>query len=87
MISATKMFGTFLYSDNNKMGIFIAAQNEEKEEEICDTASKAYEDWMSGENDLDDWAIDDWVMEQLSIAGFEKEEDYYMYMFCDSDWF
>ena len=28
--------------------------------------------------------IGDWVMEQLAVAGFEKEEDYYM--FYDSDW-
>ena len=84
MIMTTKMEGIFLYSDSNKMGIFIAAQNEEKEEEIYDTASKAYEDWMCCENDSEDWAIGDWVMEQLSIAGFEKEEDYYM--FYDSDW-
>lgn len=84
MIMTTKMEGIFLYSDNNKMGIFITAQNEEKEEEIYDTASKAYEDWMCCENDSEDWAIGDWVMEQLSIAGFEKEEDYYM--FYDSDW-
>lgn len=84
MIMTTKMEGIFLYSDSNKMGIFIAAQNEEKEGEIYDTASKAYEDWMCCENDSEDWAIGDWVMEQLSIAGFEKEEDYYM--FYDSDW-
>lgn len=84
MIMNTKMDGTFLYSDNNKMGIFITAQNEEKEEEIYDTASKAYEDWMCCENNSEDWAIGDWVMEQLSIAGYEKEEDYYM--FYDSDW-
>jgi len=84
MIITTKMEGIFLYSDSNKMGIFITAQNEEKEEEIYDTASKAYEDWMCCENDSEDWAIGDWVMEQLSIAGFEKEEDYYM--FYDSDW-
>lgn len=84
MIMTTKMEGIFLYSDSNKMGIFITAQNEEKEEEIYDTASKAYEDWMCCENDSEDWAIGDWVMEQLSIAGFEKEEDYYM--FYDSDW-
>ena len=84
MISATKMFGTFLYSDNNKMGIFIVPLNKEKIEEIYDTATKAYEDWMSCENDSEDWAIGDWVIEQLAIAGFEKEEDYYM--FYDSDW-
>lgn len=84
MIMTTKMEGIFLYSDSNKMGIFITAQNEEKEKEIYDTASKAYEDWMCCENDSEDWAIGDWVMEQLSIAGFEKEEDYYM--FYDSDW-
>lgn len=84
MIMTTKMEGIFLYSDSNKMGIFITAQNEEKEEEIYDTASKAYEDWMCCENNSEDWAIGDWVMEQLSIAGFEKEEDYYM--FYDSDW-
>lgn len=84
MIMTTKMEGIFLYSDSNKMGIFITAQNEKKEEEIYDTASKAYEDWMCCENDSEDWAIGDWVMEQLSIAGFEKEEDYYM--FYDSDW-
>lgn len=84
MIMTTKMEGIFLYSDSNKMGIFITAQNEEKEEEIYDTASKAYEDWMCCENDSENWAIGDWIMEQLSIAGFEKEEDYYM--FYDSDW-
>ena len=84
MIMTTKMEGIFMYSDSNKMGIFITAQNEEKEEEIYDTASKAYEDWMCCENDSEDWAIGDWIMEQLSIAGFEKEEDYYM--FYDSDW-
>ena len=84
MIMTTKMEGIFMYSDSNKMGIFITAQNEEKEEEIYDTASKAYEDWMCCENDSEDWAIGDWVMEQLSIAGYEKEEDYYM--FYDSDW-
>lgn len=84
MIMTTKMEGIFLYSDSNKMGIFITAQNEEKEEKIYDTASKAYEDWMCCENDSEDWAIGDWIMEQLSITGFEKEEDYYM--FYDSDW-
>ena len=84
MIMTTKMEGIFLYSDSNKMGIFITAQNKEKEEEIYDTASKAYEDWMCCENDSEDWAIGDWVMEQLAVAGFEKEEDYYM--FYDSDW-
>lgn len=84
MIMTTKMEGIFLYSDSNKMGIFITAQNEEKEEKIYDTASKAYEDWMCCKNDSEDWAIGDWVMEQLAVAGFEKEEDYYM--FFDSDW-
>lgn len=84
MIMTTKMDGTFLYSVSNKMGIFIAAQNEKKEKEIYDVASKAYEDWMCCENDSEDWAIGDWVMEQLAVAGFEKEEDYYM--FFDSDW-
>lgn len=84
MIMNTKMEGIFLYSDSNKMGVFITAQNEKKEEEIYDVASKAYEDWMYCENDSEDWAIGDWVMEQLAIAGFEKEEDYYM--FYDSDW-
>lgn len=84
MIMTTKMEGIFLYSDSNKMGIFITAQNEEKEEEIYDTASKAYEDWMCCENDSEDWAIGDYIMEELSIKGYEKEEDYYM--FYDSDW-
>lgn len=84
MIMNTKMDGTFLYSDNNKMGIFITATKKENEKVIYDIASKAYEDWMCCENDSEDWAIGDWVMEQLSIAGFEKEEDYYM--FYDSDW-
>ncbi len=84
MIMNTKMDGTFLYSDSNKMGIFIAAQNEEKEEEIYAVASKAYRDWMCCENNSEDWAIGDWVMEQLAIAGFKKEEDYYM--LYDSDW-
>lgn len=84
MIMNTKMEGIFLYSDSNKMGIFITAQNEEKEEEIYDTASKAYEDWMCCENDSEDWAIGDYIMEELSIKGYEKEEDYYM--FYDSDW-
>ena len=84
MISSTKMSGIFLYSDSNKMGIFITAQNEEKEEEIYDVASKAYEDWMCCENDSEDWTIGDYIMEELSIKGYEKEEDYYM--FYDSDW-
>ena len=84
MIMTTKMEGIFLYSDSNKMGIFIAAQNEEKEEEIYDTASKAFEDWMCCENDSEDWTIGDYIMEELSIKGYEKEEDYYM--FYDSDW-
>lgn len=84
MISSTKMSGIFLYSDSNKMGIFITAQNEEKEEEIYDIASKAYEDWMCCENDSEDWTIGDYIMEELSIKGYEKEEDYYM--FYDSDW-
>lgn len=84
MIGTTKMNGIFLYSDNNKMGIFITAIKKENENEIYDIASKAYEDWMSCENDSEDWAIGDWVVEQLAIAGFKKEEDYYM--FYDSDW-
>lgn len=84
MIMNTKMSGMFLYSDNNKMGIFITAITKENEKEIYDIASKAYEDWMSCENDSEDWAIGDWVMEQLAVAGFKKEEDYYM--FYDSDW-
>ena len=84
MIMNTKMNGTFLYSDNNKMGIFITATKKENEKEIYDIASKAYEDWMSCENDSEDWAIGDYIMEKLSIKGYEKEEDYYM--FFDSDW-
>lgn len=84
MIMNTKMDGTFMYSDSNKMGIFVTALNKEKEEEIYSTATKAYEDWMSCENDSEDWAIGDYIMEELSIAGYEKEEDYYM--FYDSDW-
>lgn len=84
MIMTTKMEGIFLYSDSNKMGIFITAQNEEKEEEIYDVASKAYEDWMCCENDSEDWTIGDYIMKELSIKGYEKEEDYYM--FYDSDW-
>lgn len=87
MINTTKMNGIFLYSDNNKMGIFISPTYPltlEKEKIIYDTATKAYEDWMSCENDSEDWTIGDWVVEQLAIAGFEKEKDYYM--FYDSDW-
>lgn len=87
MINATRMNGFFLYSDNNKMGIFISPiypLTIKKENEIYDIASKAYEDWMSCENDSEDWTIGDWVVEQLAIAGFKKEEDYYM--FYDSDW-
>lgn len=84
MIMNTKMDGIFLYSDNNKMGIFIIAITKENEKEIYDIASKAYEDWMSCENDSEDWAIGDYIMEELSIKGYEKEEDYYM--FYDSDW-
>ncbi len=84
MIMNTKMEGIFLYSDSNKMGIFITATKKENEKEIYDIASKAYEDWMCGENESEDWAIGDWVIEQLAIKGYEKEEDYYM--FFDSDW-
>ena len=84
IIMNTKMDGIFLYSDSNKMGIFITATKKKNEKEIYDIASKAYEDWMSCENDSEDYAIGDWVMEQLAIAGFKKEEDYYM--FYDSDW-
>ena len=87
MVMNTKISGIFLYSDNNKMGIFISATYPltiNKEKEIYDIASKAYEDWMSCENDSEDWAIGDWIMEQLAIKGYEKEKDYYM--FYDSDW-
>lgn len=87
MIMNTKMSGVFLYSDNNKMGIFISATYPltiNKEKEIYDIASKAYEDWMCGENESEDWAIGDWIMEQLAIKGYEKEKDYYM--FFDSNW-
>ena len=84
MIMNTKMNGMFLYSNNNKMGIFITAITKENEKEIYDIASKAYEDWMSCENDSEDWAIGDYIMEELSIKGYEKEENYYM--FFDSDW-
>lgn len=87
MINAIRMSGIFLYSDNNKMGIFISATYPltlEKEKAIYDTATKAYEDWMSCENGSEDWTIGDWVVEQLAIAGFKKEEDYYM--FYNSDW-
>lgn len=87
MISSTKMSGIFLYSDNNKMGIFISPTyplTQKKEKEIYDVATKAYEDWMCGENESEDWAIGDWIMEQLAVAEYEKEEDYYM--FFDSDW-
>lgn len=84
MIMNTKMEGIFMYSDSNKMGIFITAVTKENEKEIYSTASKAYEDWMCCENDSEDWAIGDYIMEELSIAGYEKEEDYYM--FYDSDW-
>lgn len=62
----------------------LQPQKKENEKEIYDIASKAYEDWMCCENDSEDWAIGDWVMEQLSTKGYEKEEDYYM--FFDSDW-
>lgn len=87
MINVTKMTGIFLYSDNNKMGIFISPTYPltiKKENEIYDIASKAYEDWMCGENESEDWAISDWIMEQLAVAGYKKEKDYYM--FYDSDW-
>lgn len=84
MIITTKLEGIFLYSDNNKMGIFITVTKKENEKEIYDIASKAYEDWMGCENDSEDWAIGDYIMEKLSIRGYEKEEDYYM--FFDSDW-
>ena len=87
MISSTKMSGIFLYSDNNKMGIFISATYPltiNKEKEIYDIATKAYEDWMGCENDSEDWAIGDYIMEKLSVAEYKKEEDYYM--FYDSDW-
>lgn len=87
MISSAKMSGIFLYSDNNKMGIFISATYPltiNKEKEIYDIATKAYEDWMSCENDSEDWAIGDYVIEMLKDKGYEKEEDYYM--FYDSDW-
>lgn len=87
MIMNTKINGIFLYSNNNKMGIFISPTYPltiKKENEIYDIATKAYEDWMCGENESEDWAIGDWVVEQLAIAGFKKEEDYYM--FFDSDW-
>lgn len=84
MIMNTKMDGIFLYSDTNKMGIFITATKKENEKEIYDIASKAYEDWMCCENDSEDWAIGDYIMEELSTKGYEKEEDYYM--FFDSDW-
>ena len=84
MVTISKMTGSFMYSDNNKMGIFIVALNKKKEEEIYDTATKAYENWMCCENDSEDWTIGDWMIGQLTIAGFEKEEDYYM--FYDSDW-
>ena len=87
MIMNAKISGIFLYSDNNKMGIFISATYPltiNKEKEIYDIASKAYEDWMSCENDSEDWAIGDWIMEQLAIKGYEKKKDYYM--FYDSDW-
>lgn len=87
MISSTKMSGIFLYSDNNKMGIFILPTyplTQKKEKEIYDIATKAYEDWMCCENDSEDWAIGDWIMEQLTVVGYKKEEDYYM--FFDSDW-
>ena len=84
MVTISKMTGSFMYSDNNKMGILIVALNKAKEEEIYAVASKAYGDWMCCENDSEDYAIGDWIMEQLAIAGFEKEEDYYM--LYDSDW-
>ena len=87
MIMNTKMEGIFLHSDNNKMGIFITPTyplTQKKEKEIYDIATKAYEDWMSCENNSENYTIGDWIMEKLSIAGFEKEEDYYM--FYDSDW-
>lgn len=84
MVTILKMTGSFMYSDNNKMGILIVARNKAKEGEIYAVASKAYRDWMCCENDSEDWAIGDWVMEQLAIAGFKKEEDYYM--LYDSDW-
>lgn len=87
MISATKISGTFLYSDNNKMGIFISPTyplTQKKEKEIYDVATKAYEDWMSYENDSENWAIGDYVIEMLKNKGYEKEKDYYM--FYDSDW-
>lgn len=87
MIMNTIIEGAFLYSDNNKMGIFISPiypLTKKKKKEIYDTASKSYEDWMYCENNSEDWAIGDWVIEQLAIVGFEKEKDYYM--FYDSDW-
>ena len=87
MVMNTKISGIFLYSDNNKMGIFITATYPltiKKEKEIYDIATKSYEDWMCGENESEDWAIGDWIMEQLAIKGYEKEKDHYM--FYDNDW-
>lgn len=89
MINAPRMNGFFLYFDNNKMGIFISPiypLTIKKENAIYDTATKAYKDWMSCENNLEDWAISDYIMEELSIKGYEKEKDYYMFLFYDSDW-
>lgn len=84
MVTISKMTGSFMYSDNNKMGILIVALDKAKEGEIYAVASKAYRDWMCCENDSEDWTIGDWMIGQMTIAGFEKEEDYYM--FYDSDW-
>ena len=39
---------------------------------------------MSYENDSENWAIGDYVIEMLKNKGYEKEKDYYM--FYDSDW-
>ena len=80
--------GVLLYSENNKMGIFIVALKEK--EKIYNMASKAYEDWMSfdsrdeHERFYESWAIGDYVIEMLKDKGYKKEEDYYM--FFDSDW-
>lgn len=82
---AEDVLGMQLESTLNKMGCFILPLvSDENKRKIYDIAAKAYEDWMAEENDSEQTAIGDYIVEMLQKDGYEEGEHYEI--FFNHDW-
>ena len=82
---AEDVLGMQLESTLNKMGCFILPLvSDENKRKIYDIAAKAYEDWMAEENDSEQTAIGDYIIEMLRKDGYEEGEHYEI--FFNHDW-